>query len=324
MLVDTLENTIETIATFEALSSDTTDFVTSSPEWGYSEANKRTVYSGDVIFRNTETESDIFGNTYPLPAAVPAGKVWRIQIEGMNDEGVNIGLVGVVMSEVEATYIPQGSVLTEQGNAYHYQSAISPVIQILGQFEMIDVTEKDFLSVESDPAFPADKFHGWNVLRVSADGQTVSTEGLEGTDYDMQCAFVGTTVPWFDEGGNGFYDLSYENTPDWVTSLMVDPSYYEGDAITGYNLVIPVCEPLPEGVSGRQCAVDIVGYADIPGNHKLIILQGDAELDLGIADVAKQDVRKGNNKMYGLGGQRLSKVVPGQVFIKNGKKFIKK
>ena len=326
MLVDTLDNTTETIATFEALAGDTIDFAESSANWGPegSPNENKTAYLGTVVFRNTETISDIFGNVYPIPAAVPAGKVWRIQFEGVNEEGVCLGVYGVVNSDVEDSYISRGIVLTEQGYAYHYSSSpISPAIELLGQFEMIDVVEKDFLNFESEADFPADKFNGWNVLRVSADGQTVSTDGLEGSNYDMGCAFVGTTVPWFDEGGSSNYDLSFENTPDWVTEVQVDTTYYNGDNITGYNLVIPVCEPLPEGVTGRQCAIDIVGTADIPGNHKLIILQGDADLN-GITDIVRQEGRKSDNRIYGLGGQRLSKPVSGQLFIKNGMKFIKK
>ncbi|MBO4658206.1 MAG: hypothetical protein J5637_03425 [Prevotella sp.] len=326
MLVDTLENTTETLATFEALAGDTIDFVESSPNWGSSDgpnANK-TAYFGTVVFRNTEKVADIFGNEQPLPAAIPAGSVWRIQFEGLNDEGVCLGVYGVVNSDVEASYIPQGTVLTEQGYAYSYRSHISPAIEILGQFESIDVVEKDFLNFESEADFPADKFNGWNVLRVSADGQTVSTDGLEGGDYDMGCAFVGTTIDWFDEGGSANYDIAVEDAPEWLTGIQVDTTYYNGNNIPGYNLVIPVCEPLPEGVTGRQCAVNIVGYADIPGNHQLIILQGDAQIDLGIKDVARQEGRKGDNRTYGLGGQRLSKPVAGQVFIKNGQKFIKK
>lgn len=326
MLVDTLDNTTETIATFEALAGDTIDFAESSANWGPegSPNENKTAYFGTVVFRNTETISDIFGNVYPIPAAVPAGKVWRIQFEGVNEEGVCLGVYGVVNSDVEDSYISRGIVLTEQGYAYHYSSSpISPAIELLGQFEMIDVVEKDFLNFESEADFPADKFNGWNVLRVSADGQTVSTDGLEGSNYDMGCAFVGTTVPWFDEGGSSNYDLSFENTPDWVTEVQVDTTYYNGDNITGYNLIIPVCEPLPEGVTGRQCAIDIVGTADIPGNHKLIILQGDADLN-GITDIVRQEGRKSDNRIYGLGGQRLSKPVSGQLFIKNGMKFIKK
>ena len=158
------------------------------------------------------------------------------------------------------------------------------------------MVEKDFLNLESEADFPADKFNGWNVLRVSADGQTVSTDGLEGGDYDMGCAFVGTTTDWFDEGGSANYDIAVEDTPEWLTGIVVDTTYYNGDNIPGYNLVIPVCEPLPEGVSGRQCTVNIVGYADIPGNHQLVILQGDAQIDLGIKDVETVDALKEKTK----------------------------
>ena len=76
-------------------------------------------------------------------------------------------------------------------------------------------------------------------------------------------------------------------------------------------------------MTGRQCSIVIVGTADLPGNHILIILRGDADLN-GITDIVRQEGRKSDNRIYGLGGQRLSKPVSGQLFIKNGMKFIKK
>ncbi len=326
LAVDEEAGTSETLATFEALPGDTIDFKDASEKWGYSSDNaNKTAYFGTLIFRNTDCVEDIFGIKSPLPAAVPAGTSWRIQVEGLDEEGVNLGVYGIVGSDVEASYIPQGTVLTQQGHAYSYQSYINPAIEILGQFEMIDVVSKDFLTAEAADGFPADKFNGWNVLRVSADGQTVSTDGLEDSeDYNMGCAFVGTTVDWFDEGGSANYDLG--EAPDWVTGVMVDTTLYNGDNLTGYNLVIPVCEPLPEGVTGRQCVVDVVGYADIPGNNKIVILQGDAQFEPdGIEEmVANKDARKADNKCYSLDGKRLARPVSGQVFIKNGKKFVQK
>ncbi len=328
LAIDEEAGTSETIATFEALSGDTLDFKDSSPQWGNRGDNKnKTAYFGTVIFRNVECVEDIFGNKSPLPAAIPAGTSWSIQIEGVNEEGVNLGVYGVINSDIEASYIPQGHVLTEKGYAHSYISSISPLIEIFGQYEMIDVTTKDFLSAESQPDFPADKFNGWNVIRVSADGQDVSTDGLEGTDYNMGVAFVGTTIDWFDENGSANYDINWEEAPEWLTEILVDTTQYNRDAITGYNMVLPVCAALPEGVTGRQCVVDVVGYADIPGNNKIVILQGDAQFTPdGIEEImaANKEGRKSDNKIYGLDGKRLTRPVSGQLFIKNGKKFIRK
>ena len=190
---------------------------------------------------------------------------------------------------------------------------------------MIDVVKKDFLTAETAEGFPAANFQGWNVLRVSDNGEEISTEGMNGTDYDMGCAFVGTTIPWYDEDGFPNYDIDIDNLPDWIESLQVDTTEYNKDNISGYNLVIPVCKPLPAGVTGRKAELDIIGSAGISGNNKIIVLQGDATYDEdGIVEVNKEARPSKSSKLYNLAGQRISTPVNGQIYIKNGRKFTKK
>ena len=308
----------ELLATFEATASDTLDFQEKDDDW-----DGHTAYFGSIIYRNTETFTDIFGNQTSLPAAIPAGVPFRIQFEDMDEEGVSIGAYAIWKSDIEDTYIDNGYLLMKEGRAFTFQSPLAASIDILGQYEVIDVQSKDFLSAESQDDFPAADFQGWNILRVSNDGESVSTEGLVGNqNYDMGCAFVGTSVPWFDEEGLPNYDVDEDLLPDWVEGLQVDTTYYNSDGLSGYNLVIPVCKPLPEGVSGRSCKIDIYGNAGIAGNNQIIILQGDATLADGIAEVKsdKQVIRK--RGVYNLAGQRLSTPVEGQLYIKDGKKIV--
>lgn len=307
----------ELLATFEATASDTLDFQEQDDDW-----DGHTAYFGSIVYRNTETFTDIFGNQTSLPAAIPAGVPFRIQFEGMDEEGVSIGAYALWKSEVEDTYIDNGYLLMKEGRAFTFQSPLAASIDILGQYEVIDVQTKDFLSAESQDDFPAADFQGWNVLRVSADGQSVSTAGLVGNEnYDMGCAFVGTSVPWFDEEGLPNYDVDEELLPEWVEGLQVDTTYYNSDVLSGYNLVIPVCKPLPEGVTGRSCTLDIFGNAGIAGNNQIIILQGDANLD-GIVEVKadKKVIRK--RGLYNLNGQSISTPVDGQLYIRDGKKYL--
>ncbi len=326
LTIDTVTDETTLVATLEALASDTIDFKDSSPKWGNSGENaNKTAYFGELIFRNTEKFVDPFGNETPLPVAVPAGQVWRIQFEGLNDEGVNLGVFGVIDSEVEATYIEPGYILTEDGHAYTFQSHICPYISLNAQYEMIDVVKKNFLTAETTEDFPAANFQGWNVLRVSDNGEEIFTEGMTGTNYDMGCAFVGTSIPWFDEDGFPNYDIDIDNLPDWIESLQVDTTEYNKDNISGYNLVIPVCKPLPAGVTGRKAELDIIGSAGISGNNKIIVLQGDATYDEdGIVEVNKEARPSKSSKLYNLAGQRISTPVNGQIYIKNGRKFTKK
>ena len=307
----------EVLATFEATAADTLDFKDND------EYNGKTGYYGTVVYRNTDTFTDIFGNQTSLPAAIPAGVPFRIQFEGMDEEGVSIGAYALFKSEVEDTYIENGYLLMKEGRAFTFANPLCADVDLLGQFEVIDVQTKDFLAVESQADFPAADFQGWNVLRVSADGQSVSTEGIVGNEnYDMGCAFVGTSVPWFDEEGLPNYDVDEELLPEWVEGLQVDTTYYNSDGLSGYNLVIPVCKPLPEGVTGRSCRLDIFGNAGIAGNNQIIILQGDATLADGIAEVKadKKVIRK--RGLYNLNGQSISTPVDGQLYIKDGKKFL--
>ena len=248
---------------------------------------------------------------------------FRIQFEGMDEEGVSIGAYALFKSEVEDTYIENGYLLMKEGRAFTFANPLCADVDLLGQFEVIDVQTKDFLSAESQDDFPAADFQGWNVLRVSADGQSVSTEGIVGNEnYDMGCAFVGTSVPWFDEEGLPNYDVDEELLPEWVEGLQVDTTYYNSDGLSGYNLVIPVCKPLPEGVTGRSCKLDIFGNAGIAGNNQIIILQGDATLADGIAEVKadKKVIRK--RGLYNLNGQSISTPVDGQLYIRDGKKYL--
>ena len=276
MLIDTVAHTSEIIATLEATSKDTLDFKESSPDWGSKDENAhKTAYFGTVVYRNAEKFTDILGNENPLPIAIPAGKIWRIQFEGLSDEGVNLGVMAIYKSDVENSYIDNGYILLEDGHAYTFQNPLVPYISLDAQYEMINVPTSNFLSFESEADFPADAFKGWNDLTVSTDGQTVSTTGLDGTNYNVGAAFVGTSDPWFDEDGLSNYDIDEEELPDWIESIQVDNSMYDGDNLTGYNLVVPVCKPLPTDVKGRQCKINIVGRAGITGNAQLIITQGE-------------------------------------------------
>ena len=275
LTIDTLTDETTLVATLEALSCDTIDFKDASPKWGNSDENAyKTAYFGDLIYHNIEKATDANGKETPLPIAVPAGKVWRIQFDGMNDEGVSLGVYGVINGEVESTYIKPGYIQTEDGQNLSFQSSISPYISLNGQYEMINVVTKDFLDAEKNESFPSMSFKGWNILCVSNDGKEISNEGLEGTDYNMKGAFVGTSQPWYDENGNANYKIDMDKLPSWIESIQVDVSEYEKDNMTGYNIIRPVCKPLPSGITGRMAEIEITGKAGIPGNNKIVITQG--------------------------------------------------
>ena len=79
-----------------------------------------------------------------------------------------------------------------------------------------------------------------------------------------------------------------------------------------------VCDPLPEGVSGRKCELHVQGKT-CKSTYPIEVLQGDAEA--GINGVTVNVARDG--KTYNIGGQRVADDTKGLV-IRNGKKYLNK
>ena len=234
---------------------------------------------GNRTVKEQEGNADEMSNL----AAIPAGKPWRIQFEGMNKEGVNIGVYAIYKNDVENTYIENSYILFENGEEHTFLAPLCADILLLGQYEMIDVKDKGLLELERQEDFPTDLFKGWNVLHVSEDGTTTNTEGLSGHDaFDMGVAFVGTSSPWYDENGKENYQVDKNQIPEWVEGFEVDTTCYSSASLAGYNKVRPVCKPLPGGLSGRVCSLDICGRAGIVGNNKIVIIQGSDPSDIPV------------------------------------------
>ncbi len=317
----TLYATAETVSGFTQSSDD----VITSWDASTDEYEGKNPTTGTVVYYNTQKTIDpIMGTESSDPVVIPAGKAFAITLADVDKDGVCLGFPGTVANDEDNSI--QGTVNMADGNSYLYRSNIGIPVAIEGMFEKMYVPETNFLTYESETTFPTDKFTGWNVLRVSADGQTVTTDGLSGTDFDLGSALIGTTFPWSDENDNSNYsvEVQYLSGEDWVTGVNVSTDLYSGDNLPGYNLVTPVCSALPTGTTGRIAKLIVHGKADIACETPIYVLQGDAKATDGIKNAVEFDrTNVENNAMFNLSGQKVSNNYKG-IVIQNGKKFLNK
>lgn len=317
------------IATLYATSNETSGFTSEDVISGWDadgEYAGKEPRSGVVYYYNTKKTVDpIMGTESSDPVVIPAGQAFAIVFSNLNKSGVNLGFSGIVANDEDGTAI-HGTVDCENGNSYNFKGTIGMCVGLEGGFENIDIPATGFLTSESQSDFPTSSFKGWNALRVSADGKTVSTEGLANTDYDLGCALVGTTYPWVDDEDNANYSVEIEylsGGEGWISGVQYDNSQYDGESLTGYNLVAPVCDALPSGTTGRTAKITVYGKADIASTSSIYVFQGDAS-STGISSSVVVDSKANtNNAMYNLSGQKVSKNYKGLVIV-DGKKFINK
>ena len=318
------------IATLYSTSENTTGFTEDDQyaAWTYAdgEYEGKLPYQGVVYYYNTKKTVDpIMGTESSDPVVIPAGQAFAIVFSNLNKSGVNLGFSGIMANDEDGTAI-HGTNDCENGYSYQFSSTIGICAGLEGGFENIDIPATGFLTSESKSDFPTSSFKGWNALRVSADGQTVSTEGLANTDYDLGCALVGTTYPWVDDEDNANYSVEIEylsGGEGWISGVQYDNSQYDGESLTGYNLVAPVCDALPSGTTGRTAKITVYGKADIASTSSIYVFQGDAS-STGISSSVVVDSKANtNNAMYNLSGQKVSKNYKGLVIV-DGKKFINK
>lgn len=288
--------------------------------------------AGTITFYNTDTDKDpLTGAESPRPVVIPEGKSFALVVTGLDNQKINLG-IGCIMANDEDNGA-NGYVMTDAGN-FFYQNRLGVQIALNASFEKMHVITKDFMNSESASDFPADKFNGWNVLRASNDGQTIATDGLSGTNYDLGLALVGTAFPWVDEDDtqNYSYEVEYlSGGEDWITGLRYDNSYYENtednikSGLNGYNIIKPEVAALPASVSGRAAKITFYGKGDVKSDNVLYVLQGDADYATAGINNAVVVSQKGkmNNRIYNLAGQQVSKDYKGLV-IKNGAKMLVK
>ena len=262
-------------------------------------------------------EDPILGITTDEPFVID--QPVAVVVRGVNDNGVDVGFpghgygnldeeTGNVSANEERQQITATVDFQEGGSVYYSETALE--LNFNGMMDYVNV-DSTFASQQGD-------ITGANILKVSDDGQTVSTYG-KGSDQNLGCAIAWTALPWFDIDGNSNY--SVEGAPDWVSEVSCDPQYWtqteQGQSVNyGQNLIAFKCQPLPAGVNGRAATVYLTGKG-VKSATPIILLQGNADPAMSIAQY-KADVKSGKVKeIYDLAGRRVLPTTKGLV-IKNG------
>lgn len=116
----------------------------------------------------------------------------------------------------------------------------------------------------------------------------------------------------------GITDISLAEKPDWITEVQVDDSQWdEYEAL----LIIMTASALPVGETGRNGKV-VVTTKDGASQYTIYIRQGDAPLPDGITAPVVTLPKEGG--IFDLSGRSINEPQPGQIFIRNGKKYINK
>ena len=262
-------------------------------------------------------EDPILGITTDEPFVID--QPVAVVVRGVNDNGVDVGFpghgygnydeqTGNSSPNEERQQIRATVDFQEGGSVYYSETALE--LNFNGMMDYVNV-DSTFASQQGD-------ITGANILKVSDDGQTVSTYG-KGSDQNLGCAIAWTALPWFDIDGNSNY--SVEGQPDWVSEVSCDPQYWtqteQGQSVNyGQNLIAFKCQPLPAGVNGRAATVYLKGKG-VKAATPIILLQGNADPAMSIAQY-KADVKSGKVKeIYDLAGRRVLPTTKGLV-IKNG------
>ena len=311
-LVDTTYDENNPIVELTCTTNDTT-FV-----YKGSSSNTTTHVANIYGMKFTNKQEDpILGITTDEPFVID--QPVAVVVRGVNDNGVDVGFpghgygnydeeTGNSSPNEERQQINGFLDFQEGGSVFYSETALE--LNFNGMMDYVNV-DSTFASQQGD-------ITGANILKVSDDGQTVSTYG-KGSDQNLGCAIAWTALPWFDIDGNSNY--SVEGAPDWVSEVSCDPQYWtqteQGQSINyGQNLIAFKCQPLPAGVNGRAATVYLTGKG-VKAATPIILLQGNADPAMSIAQY-KADVKSGKVKeIYDLAGRRVLPTTKGLV-IKNG------
>ena len=311
-LVDTTYDENNPIVELTCTTNDTT-FV-----YKGSSSNTTTHVANIYGLKFTNKQEDpILGITTDEPFVID--QPVAVVVRGVNDNGVDVGFpghgygnydeqTGNSSPNEERQQINGFLDFQEGGSVFYSETALE--LNFNGMMDYVNV-DSTFASQQGD-------ITGANILKVSDDGQTVSTYG-KGSDQNLGCAIAWTALPWFDIDGNSNY--SVEGAPDWVSEVSCDPQYWtqteQGQSVNyGQNLIAFKCQPLPAGVNGRAATVYLKGKG-VKAATPIILLQGNADPTMSIAQY-KADVKSGKVKeIYDLAGRRVLPTTKGLV-IKNG------
>lgn len=291
---------------YETLVSTSDDV---SEAWTYSDGDK--VFN--VCFHKKEI--DDFGIEADVPVILD--KDFCILIYGVSNEGIDCGFMGLTMDDIDAEDVPAGEPLITDGEglgSFSYGVPISLQADFYGYFDAVEIPTVLYSQDEEGNSI---EYADCNVVRVSADGQTVINEKYP-EDFE-EYIYFSIARDWEDEDGNENY---YFDAPEWVSEIT--PYTTTTSEETGMYLLSLKCLPLAEGETGRIGYIYLVANGGLTSKKAVVVLQGDASFDeaMGIANVATSG-KKLSGKRYNLSGQQVNANYKG-VVIENGLKVVKK
>lgn len=229
---------------------------------------------------------------------------FAVVVRGFHDEGVNVGLP-IQADYSSDTASPTQILLVddsgeEQSFTVNYGEGYHAPIEFNGVFDGIRVDTLDH----------------FNILRVSDDGRRIYTDGTNGTGANFALAY--TAMPWNNDDGTANYTIAL---PSWVTAVKADDSFRQNASVDpGCEMLQFTCEPLPEGITGREAELWIEGKG-VTADKPIILLQGDAQVADGISRL-RTSARSGH-RFYNLGGQPVGAQSHG-IVISEGRKTVRR
>ena len=268
--------------------------------------------AADLVDQGTGTDED--GKTYYFNAAVFKSEEggfliddeFAVVVTGLDQEGINIGFTGSEIPYYNTTMPSANSILTFMGETgsidIYPNNRIALGATLTAKFDYAN----GYIDYDNDGN------DGYNYALVQQDN-----DGRHGiTICNPQLTFEGAVIQingdWYDAQGNEQYKLI--GLPSWVKSYTVDDTNFK---YAGLTVISFTCDPLPEGMDGRHCDIQIEGKG-FTSTQPITIMQGEAT---GVKDV-EQVKRTEEAPMYNLNGQLVGKDYKG-VVIQNGQKRIK-
>jgi hypothetical protein len=271
------------------------------------------VESGQVYLYTVEfkqTEIDGFGVEATKPFTV--NDKFAVVVTGVSDEGNNIGFECAIENPEDKVHPTAEMILYDGEGAWIQPVYSADLIAELNFNSCFDYCEVRDIVVGTSEDGETTIYKDINILRVSTDGKTVSTEGST-EETDLGGAYMNTAFTWYDNEG---FENYAADVPEWVTTV------YGEDGNRGLRWVTFECEPLPAGTKGRVAKLYFEGKgykSELP----VILLQGDVTITDAIEGVVSENTKRLNTTVYNIIGQRVNRPQKG-IFIQNGKKFIRK
>lgn len=220
-----------------------------------------TTYWNVLFHKKVEDDFGIESN-----APVIFDKPYALVITGFDQPGCDTGVMSVTMADEDLDIIPDAYPIIQDSDgsygSFSYQGDPTHVdISFFGFFDA---------AIVPDALYSSDgtAYEECNILRVSADGEEVKNDLYP--DVFDSFVYIEVARDLQDEDENDNYEF---DAPEWVSDVQVIG--FDDSDESGMYIATIVCEPLPEGTTGRRGEIWLKG-SGVTSENPIIVLQGDA------------------------------------------------